>query len=149
VTSFKYISEEDDNSFQNIIYSVSDQSELVFGVMACKEAHVALSNVPGIVTHLTYELVIGMADNSLTALKNGVDGPLLSQTSSPGILDCDTVRMFWISWAGGAISFGKGTIPESNRVLYYKDPSSHSINALSVMTPIGVKGNFTFGRVAG
>ena len=149
MTSFKYISSETNTTFNDMVFSTAGRTDLVFSVLACKEARVALSQIPGVLTHYTYELVIGTQENSLTVLKNGIDGPTLTQVTTPGILDCAVNRNFWITWKDGTLSFGNGTVPEGNRILYHRDSNMYPINAVSVMTPLGVKGNFTFGRSAG
>ena len=147
--SLKYISPSEEGDYENIVYSVSDRTELVFAVSACKDVHVALSEIPGILTRFTYELIIGASENSMTVLRNGINGPTLTQSSTSNILNCSSQRLFWLSWAGGVVSFGSGLVVQQSRVLYYKNPSPHSVNALSVMTPGGVLGNFTFENFAG
>lgn len=149
VTSLKYVSASDEDTYDNFAYSVSGRTGIVFGVSACKDVRLALSEIPGISTRYTYELVIGTSDNSITVLRDAVNGQTLTQSNTSDILHCTLTRMFWISWAGGAISFGSGTVLERSRLLYFKDSSSHPVNAVSVTTPIEVPGNFTFEHYSG
>jgi hypothetical protein len=149
VTSLKYVSANDEDTYENFAYSVSGRTGLVFGVNACKDVHLALSEIPGITTRYTYELVIGTSDNSFTVLRDAVNGQMLTQSNTAEILHCTMTRMFWISWAADAISFGSGTVLEQSRLLYFKDSNSHPVNAVSVMTPLGVLGNFTFEHYSG
>lgn len=147
--SLKYVSADDEGDYGNIAYSVSDRSGLVFGVSACKEVRVALSEIPGITTRYTYELLIGASENSATVLQDPSNGQTLARVNTAEILNCSAMRMFWISWAAGAVSFGKGTVVEQGRLLHYKDIIFRPVNAVSVMTPVGVLGNFTFEHFGG
>jgi len=149
VISLKHVSATDEGDYQNIVYSVSDRTGLVFGVTACRDVHIALSEIPGILTHSTYELVIGVAGVSGAILRNGINGQTLTETNTAYLLDCTEMRMFWLSWAAGTISLGKGTVVAQNRILFLKDASFKGINAISVMTPVGVLGSFTFEHFSG
>jgi hypothetical protein len=147
--ALKYVSADDEGDYENIAYSVADRTELVFGVSACKEVRIALSEIPGITTRNTYELCIGEFENSMTILKDAFSGQSLVEAYTTEILNCSGTRMFWVSWAVGTLSFGRGTTVQQNRLLYFKDANAHHVNAVSVKTPVGVVGNFTFEHFGG
>jgi hypothetical protein len=139
----------DDSDYDNIGYSVSGRSGLLFGVAACNDVHVALTETPGVQTRRAYELVIGASGNSQTLLKDASSGSSLAQVSSANILSCNAVKSFWLSWTNASVSFGTGTVLEVGRVLYHRDPNLYAISAISVKTPYGVVGNFSFERFTG
>jgi hypothetical protein len=93
--------------------------------------------------------MVGVSDNTITILRDVTSGQTLAQMNTAGILSCESQRSFWVSWAEGTVSFGSGTVVEQNRVLYFKDPNFHPVNALSVKTPVGILGNFSFEHFGG
>jgi Farnesoic acid 0-methyl transferase len=150
VTAVRYVSNYLLQAFEGFTYSVGDARSLVFSVQACQEVHVALSQVPGIVLHMTYELVISETGSGNTVLRDGADGPVLKTAITPGILSCSNTRVFWISWTMNSVSFGNGSVAERNRILYHTNPSNPlSINAISFMTTYGVVGRFSFENFVG
>lgn len=140
---------ESGDSYSRILMSVVGANEFVFGVAACRDAYIAMSQVPGIYTHFTYELVIGAQDNTETMLYSAVGGNLLKSAMTPQILSCDTVRLFWLSWRNGQISFGKGIVPEVGALFTVNDAQWHAVNSLSFMTPPGVTGYFAVPTMIG
>ena len=137
-------SNADANGYGSLQYSLTDQMEMILGIQACRDASIALSEIPGILAHHTYELVIGAGDNTQTILKRGVRGTTVFTSITPGILDCQHSLIFWTTWNSNSISFGKGSVVGQNRVLYYRDNSFPQISALSVMTPPTVRGVWGF-----
>ena len=139
-----------DSTYGNILISRVDANQVVFRVMACSDAQVALSQLPGIFTHYTYELLVGVESNSKTILKSAIGGATLTEVDSPQILDCQSERAFWISWKFGELSFGKGSVPEQGRMLYYQNSADwHDINALSFLTPAGTVGRWMTSAFSG
>ena len=131
----------DEGTYGDLLISMVDANQTVFSVSTCNDARVALSQLPGIFTHFTYELSIGAQSNSKTTLKGAVGGAILVEVDTPAILDCQNLRSFWISWRRGELSFGKGSVPEQGRVLFYQDANSwHDVNALSFATNAGSVG---------
>jgi len=139
------VTEENEADYGTLAHSVTDKKELVLSIQACRDASIALSEIPGIYTHRSYELVIGADGNTYTSLRNGTDPTkILFQSETLNILDCLIPRQFWLSWNKNTLSFGKGTIPEQNRILYYRDVNIHTINAISIRTPLSVRGVWAF-----
>jgi len=149
VSSVQHVTDADGDIYGSLQYSLTDKMELIIGVHACRDATIALSEIPGILAHRTYELVIGANDNTQTILKRGVKGAAIFIAETPGILDCQTSRILWATWNKDGISFGKGSVVGQNRVLFYKDVAFHQISALSVMTPLTVRGVWGFYTFSG
>ena len=58
-------------TFKEIHYSILDRNSFVFHVKAPHSVFIALTNVHGITDTLTYELGIGIEDNTKTVLRVG------------------------------------------------------------------------------
>ena len=43
----------------------SSEDYFLFYVKACKEAHIALAELPGVTTYNTYEVILGADDNKV------------------------------------------------------------------------------------
>lgn len=128
------------DSYGRIMVSVVNYKEFVFAVRACHDASIAFSQVAGIYTHYTYELVIGATDNTETILRSSVGGAVLKSVYTSQILDCNAVRLFWVNWRDGMMSFGKGIIVKQGEVFSVSVSNMYLINSLSYLTPSDVKG---------
>lgn len=150
VTSVKHMTDpaDDERVYGDLIYTLTDKSHIIISVSACRDASIALSEVPGIFSHNTYEIVIGGNTNTVTVLRSSVRGANVIEVQTPGILDCWNSRSFWISWTRSTLSFGKGGVVEQNRVLYHRSVQ-HPINGLSVMTPYSIQGIWSFRTFSG
>lgn len=148
--SIAHLTGTDAEGYETLTMSLKNANQLVFSLQACKDGQIALSKLPGIHAHFTYELVIGSAENSRTVLRRSVGGTDIASVNSVNILDCYSPRLFWIAWnSNGEISFGSGSVPQQVRLLYYKDPEPYEINSLSVFTPRLVQGIWLFSRFSG
>jgi len=143
------VTTEVEDGYGFFLLSLTDKSEVTFSVTACKEANVILSQIPGIFKYRSYEVLIGTAENTETWLRRSDNGALLAFMVTPGILNCETHQFFWISWTISSISFGKGNIPQQNRILYHNEHPGHALNSLSIRTPAGVRGVWGFASIYG
>ena len=71
---------------------------------------------------------------------------------TPDLLDCESVTALWVSWRGGFIRFGTGSVAGENPVLSYLDPDPYNIHAIA----LGAGGEntanqaeYTFGQIEG
>lgn len=128
------------DSYGRIMLSCANYKELIFAVKACRDASVAFSQVAGIYTHYTYELVVGATGNTETILRSSVGGGVLKSVYTHQILDCSAVRIFWVSWRDGVIAFGKGITVKQGELFSVSVSNMIVINSLSLLTPSDVKG---------
>lgn len=139
----------DEVLYNPLMFSLNDRTDVVLAVSACQDAQIALSEVPGVLAHRTYEVIIGAIDNTKTILRGSVGGSSLTEVNTPQILNCTASRLFWISWRSGDISVGRGSVPQQNRFLYFRDPNWHQVTSMSLLTPSGVNGRWSVGNIAG
>ena len=132
----------DEALYQPLMFSLTDRTDIVLAITACCDAQIALSEIPGVFAHRTYEVVIGSQDNTKTEIRGSVGGSPLYEVNTPQILNCNASRLFWITWSSGTISVGTGSVPQQDRLLYFQDPQWHPVNSMSVMTPAGVAGTW-------
>jgi len=57
-----------------------------------------------------------------------MQGKLLATASTLNILNINEFRMFWVSWSGGVISVGTGSIVGQNTFMSYVDPNPSPVN---------------------
>ncbi|KAI0235762.1 hypothetical protein LSAT2_013711 [Lamellibrachia satsuma] len=106
-----------------------------FQVLACHDVTVALSAVPGVTDRQTYEVLIGGAQNNLSEIRTHDSGQPAAQNTTPGLLDCDEYRPFWIMWEDGDIVVGRGRVLGEQIFVQLKNPqNSHEVRGVSVKT---------------
>ena len=119
-------------------------NEVVLSVMSCSDAQIYLSRYPGVVNHQAYIIQIGSVGNTRTTLRDAGSGSVLTEVSSPNVLNCSVVRPFWVTWKGDQLSFGSGSTPGQGRMLTYMDPQGVVIRSVSLNTPVGMMGIWVF-----
>jgi len=86
---------------------MAEQRYVIFKVRACADARILLADYFAISDYHVYELWLGKNNNTYSVLTDGIDGSLMDETSSHGILHCRTAMWFWIDWTKG-LGIGKG-----------------------------------------
>ena len=126
--------------------NVTHKTEVTFRVRAKSNAYVALSSVYGETTDKTYEIVIGGWENTKSVIRSSGNGPAIKETTTPGILNEEELRPFWISWKRQVIEVGEGSRRGQGRILHWQVPQSkqHSVNCMSVSTGEGATGEWEF-----
>ena len=138
-----------DYKYEHAWYSSSTHTSVVFKVEACAEAHVALSKYVGITSISAYEVVIGGYNNKLSAVRSSVSGADEKTAITDDILSCSEPRWFWISWTGGELHFGKGTIVEEDVVISWKEANIGWVEGVGITTARNNKGIWDFAAIPG
>lgn len=136
-----------DRSYSSFVNSVSGSDSVVFGVKACKDARLALSEIPGITTYNTYEVIIGFDSNTQCSIATSVGAEPVVSAYAHNALDCEVLKYFWVSWRKNALELGFGSAVGSGTILRWASAVMHPVNAISVMTPEEVSATWEF-RVA-
>jgi len=124
------------------------QTSVVVKVEARNDAHIALSktNIDGSKGRDedtdVYEIVIGGWGNTKSVIRKEKGGSHKCTKSTPGILQLDESRPFWVSWTGGNIKFGRGPQVGQDVVCEWQDPNPRDINFVSVSTGWGSSGKW-------
>ncbi|XP_015433309.1 PREDICTED: uncharacterized protein LOC107189323 isoform X2 [Dufourea novaeangliae] len=113
--------------------------QLQFRVKAANDAHVALTTGPQEGNPM-YEIFIGGWSNSKSVIRKNRTKPEVAEVETPGILNGDEHRGFWIRWGDGAISVGKEGEPSA--FLTYSDPESVGIGYFGLCTGWGATGEW-------
>ena len=59
-------------------------------------------------------------------------------------LSAHEYRPFWISWEGGLIQLGNGTVPQEDQLIEWMDPEPYTVNHMGVSTGWGADGSWVF-----
>lgn len=117
-----------------------------FDVMACNDAHIALSR-DKIDTANTYEIVIGGWSDSQSVIRDCKQCAHMDTAAHQNHpVDCSQYRSFWVSWTNNIIKVGKGHDVGKNRFLIWNDTSPHDVNYVAVATGFGATGIWKFER---
>ena len=123
----------------------TSKTTLVLDVRCCNDAHVLMSSQlhQNDSSH-AYEVVFGGHSNSWLILRRGSVGQSSYEDTAviEGLVSCDELRTFWVSWENGNVQAGSGGIPFSHTYLGWQDPNPLNVEYLAFSTGWGSEGDF-------
>lgn len=127
-------------TFDHVWESVERSRFITFGVTACSDAHVILSNTARLFGG-EYELIIGGWQNtrSVIMIRNSRESAV---AATPNYLSCTEQRFFWFTWQYGNIAVGQGQIVGLNRFLSYQPLQMYPVNAVGYSCGWGYNGTW-------
>lgn len=123
---------------------ITGQTSIVFQVMNCNDAHVALSQTKGDDAHNTYEIVLGGWGNTQSVIRDCKQCHNFATAHTNHFDSCQTYRTFWISWANGVIKVGRESLVGHNMFMSWRDPTPHPVNYIAFATGWGAVGKWKF-----
>nr|XP_022920670.1 uncharacterized protein LOC111429093 [Onthophagus taurus] len=112
---------------------------LQFRVRAPHDAHIALCGQAAECDPM-YEVFIGGWENSKSVIRKNRAKPDVAEASTPGILNGNEFRGFWIRWSNGTITVGQEG--SDAPFLNWSDSEMVPINYVGVCTGWGASGNW-------
>lgn len=112
---------------------------LKFQVKANNDAHVALTQAPGMATPM-YEVFIGGWNNSKSVIRKNQTKPDVAEVETPSILSGAGHKGFWITVEAGSVSVGYDG--EASSFLSYQDPEPFPVYYYGVCTGWGATGEW-------
>ena len=103
----------------------TENTFLIFHLRECKTVSIFL--YASVLEPIRPEFEIQLGNISLVKLHGNI---IISEQSTPDLLDCNSVKDFWLSWRQGNIRLGIGKLYE-NQVLSAVVDNSKVINAIS------------------
>lgn len=113
--------------------------QVQFRVKAPHDAHIALTSGPSEGEPM-YEIFIGGWGNSKSVIRKNRSKPEVAEADTPGILNGDELRGFWIRWQDGNITVGKEG--DQSPFLSYNESSPFGIGYFGVCTGWGASGEW-------
>jgi hypothetical protein len=121
-------------NYNQLSKSIVEQSSIVVRVLACHDAHIALSEIFNNILTRTYEIVIGGYENQNSFIRDYSSGGEVQKVSTPNIMDCYNYKAFWVSWAGHRLKVGEGAAIGQRMFLDWVDPEERLFQGLTVST---------------
>lgn len=112
---------------------------VVFRVRAAHDAHIALSSTEG-ESNPMLEVFIGGWGNAKSVIRKNRTKPDVVEEATPGILNADELKGFWIRWTGNWITVGREG--EAAAFLSYENTESFEIKYVGVCTGWGASGSW-------
>jgi len=112
---------------------------LQFRVRTPNDAHIALSPSASEATPM-YEIFIGGWGNSKSIIRKNRTKPDVAESSTPGFLNPDEFRGFWVRWENGNISAGREG--ESTPFINWTDYEQVPIEYVGICTGWGATGSW-------
>src|SRR5688572_11265921 len=115
--------------------SVLSQNSVVFRVQACRDAHLALSEVFNNVQIRTYEIIIGGYGNTQSFIRDYDTGTEVLKLDTPNIMDCNNSKAFWAKWeTSGRITVGQGAVIGNSVFLDWVDTEKRIFHVITIST---------------
>ncbi len=110
------------------------RTHVTFGVRSCIQAAIDLN--PEFLGNISTGYTILIGDNNNVNTRIIKDGNRIKTAQTPGILDCNLIKYFWISWKDNYIEVGEGQVLGYKRLLWWRDNAPenerYDVKAVSV-----------------
>ena len=118
----------------------SQRPHLQFSVKACQSAYVALSTLIDTLLTNTYMVDIGLKKNSQSSIEVR-HGRHVKRTvaDTPRVLSCHSHTQLWLSWQGGVVSLGVGSVVGANLLVTFVDQDPFEVNVISMASNEGTR----------
>ena len=136
-----------DNEFKHV-WIATEHNFFKFQVQACADVHIALTQYPGKADNMSYEIVIGASNNSISHVKDPAKGAIVKEVKSPDVLSCTERRPFWIQFIYESIWLGRGSEIGRQGFLIWTHPI-RPISALSLASASGYSATWEFNQQLG
>ena len=80
-----------DYSYQQLWFTTMSTESAVLRIMACRDAHIVLSETIGMGNNL-YEIGLGIIGNTVSVIREGLQGVNIERVETPNILNCNELR---------------------------------------------------------
>jgi len=121
-------------TYNQLSKSIIQQSSIVFRIQTCHDGHIAFSELFNNIQTRTYEVIIGGNSNQNSFIRDIDTYNEVLRVSTPGIMDCNAYKAFWISWADNTIRVGQGAVIGRSSFLDWVDPEQRIFNGLTIST---------------
>jgi len=139
-----------DHSYNQMSKTIITQSWIVFSVQACRDAHVALSELFNNLQSRTYEIIIGGNENRNSFIRDSNTFIEVQRVDTVDIMDCYNYKTFWVKWdANYRITVGRGAYVDMNHFLNWVDPEKRNFQGLSISTYYDQPGLWDFSFLDG
>jgi hypothetical protein len=118
--------------------------------MACRDAHVALTQQFDNLQSPTYEIIIGGNGNKNSFIRDGNTFEEFYRVDSVDVLNCNEYRTFWVRWnVDSRLAVGRGAIVNKNQFMDWPDPQKRTFAGLTISTYYEQPGYWDFSFIDG
>ena len=135
------------NKYGQFWLTMAEQQFITFKVQACAEAHIALTNIKGLVSSHAFEIRLGENENAQSSIYSS-NGNENCHTSEGSLLSCTEYVFLWLSWSDGFIKLGSGQSVGNNVVLNC-EVDEFAMRAVSLASEKGNDATWIFEEVLG
>lgn len=125
----------------------TDQKAILFTVNACRDLHLYLTHVPGVLDTETYRIAIGEDSNTKSRIYKSLPNEYVHTVDST-VLTCNS-KSLWTTWSDGKISVGEGSDVTQGAFLTWTDSQPYHVHALAFGSKDSNVVAWTFLREAG
>ena len=110
--------------YDTIWMDLNTRPHFFFQLKTCSDFFLIAANNTGQTDpYASNEIAIGVKGNKRTELRQGINGTVIGEADTVGVLDCTKHRNFWFSVKNNYTEFGTGTKLYEDRLLrvYFSD----------------------------
>ena len=138
------------HTYNQLSKSMFGQNAFVVRVQACRDAHIALSELFNNVQSRTYEIIIGGNANMNSFIRDAETFHEKIRVDTPNILDCNNYRTFWVKWESDyTVTVGQGAVINRNTFLDWNDAEQRVFRGITISTYYGAEGLWEFSFLEG
>jgi Farnesoic acid 0-methyl transferase len=137
------------HNYNQLSKTIFEQTSIVVRVQSCRDAHVALSEMFNNIQTRTYEVIIGGNGNQNSFIRDLDTSAEFQRVDTPGIMDCNNYKAFWVSWADNRIKVGRGADVGESSFLDWTDPERRFFRGVTISTWDGAAGWWDFSYLEG
>lgn len=123
------------------IFYPAYNGEFKFKVCCANDCHVALSSQP-LEKGRIYEIAIGGWSNTKSIIRIIGQSPDVAAAATPGIVNNNELRGFWVRWRDNTISVGREG--ENSPFMSHRDPQLFDVKYVGICTAYGSSGSWLF-----
>ena len=137
-------------NYNQLSKSVVGQNSLVVRVQACRDAHIALSQLFNNIITGTYEIIIGGYGNMKSFIRDAATYDEHLSVDTPNIMDCTNYKTFWVKWDSDyRLTVGRGAVVGTDTFLDWIDPQQRIFQGVTISTWNDAEGLWDFSFLDG
>ena len=138
------------NDVKRLWLDPPDSQSLVFGVMACRDVQVVLTDKENQspVPQISYGVRIGHGGN-MVGVKMAANGDFWRSRVQRDLLHCNETRWFWVDWAERRVAVGRGTVVGEDELISTNPEGQLDVEVVGLRTSTEAQGRFELRSLAG
>ncbi|CAH1774399.1 unnamed protein product [Owenia fusiformis] len=131
-------------------FSLTGRTSLSFLIKASGGAHILLAEISGdLDDSASHQIELGIENNQYSEIRSRHGTTHHVRVETPGILNKNEYRAFWIGWNGANIQVGRGKTIGQDVFMKWQAPEDFKASYTAISTEEGIPGKWIFVNIMG